>query len=310
MIRFQYYFGDIKKSIPIGFLSLETFIDKHLNPKAELLSVFKEIDEAVSKGDMKLKAELKMNNLYSFTVSAQFNGSRKYDNIKEFNPLAQLDFDGLTNEEAVTFRDYIFTQYPQVVCSYLSPSRCGVKVLLRIPKISLDKGIPEGIKEYKDYYRAIEAEFSNFKGFDNSPKNLVLPLFISHDTDMSYRHFDNASIWDLKELVPEPLKIKYPLPFNPYKKLKSNDKHELRAIRTFRKAVSSIVDSPGHSQLRSACLIFGTRVGAGYVGMINAEQEVDNLVKQNSYLSKGLSGYLTTANWALKEGIKTPNYYN
>jgi hypothetical protein len=259
---------------------------------------------------MKLKAELKMNNLYSFTVSAQFNGSRKYDNIKEFNPLAQLDFDGLTNEEAVTFRDYIFTQYPQVVCSYLSPSRCGVKVLLRIPKISLDKGIPEGIKEYKDYYRAIEAEFSNFKGFDNSPKNLVLPLFISHDSDMSYRHFDNASIWDLKEFVKEPTHLKYPLPFNPYKKLKANDKHELRAIRTFRKAVSGIVDSPGHSQLRSACLIFGTRVGAGYVGMINAEQEVDDLVKRNSYLSKGLSGYLTTANWALKEGIKTPNYYN
>ena len=46
------------------------------------------------------------------------------------------------------------------------------------------------------------------------------------------------------------------------------------------------------------------------IKMINAEQEVDNLVKQNSYLSKGLSGYLTTANWALKEGIKTPNYYN
>ena len=310
MINFQYYFGDIKKSIPLGFLSLETFIDRHLNPKAELLSVFKEIDEAVSKGDMKLKAKLKMNNLYSFTVSAQFNGSRKYDNIKEFNPLAQLDFDGLTNEEAVKFRDYIFTQYPQVVCSYLSPSRCGVKVLLRIPKISLDKGIPEGIKEYKDYYRAIESEFSNFKGFDNSPKNLVLPLFISYDMNMSYRHFNNASIWDLKEVVEEPTHLKYPLPFKPYKKLKSNDKNELRAIRTFRKAVSGIVDSPGHSQLRSACLVFGTRVGAGYVGMINAEQEIDDLVKQNSYLSKGLSGYLTTANWAFKEGVKTPNYYN
>jgi hypothetical protein len=134
MIKFQYYFGDIKKSTPIGFISLENFIDRHLNPKAEMLSVFKEIDEATNKGDMKLKAELKMNNLYSFTVSAQFNGSRKYDNIREFNPLAQLDFDGLTHEEAVVFRDFIFMHYPQVVCSYLSPSRHGVKVLLRIPK--------------------------------------------------------------------------------------------------------------------------------------------------------------------------------
>ena len=252
MIKFQYYFGDIKKSTPIGFLSLETFIDRHLNPKAELLSVFKRINEATSKGDKKLKAELKMNNLYSFTVSAQFDGTRKYDNIKEFNPLAQLDFDGLTKDEAVTFRDYIFNNYPQVVCSYLSPSRCGVKVLLRIPKISLENGIPEGIKEYKDYYRAIESEFSNYNGFDNSPKNLVLPLFISYDSDMSYRHFESATIWTLKELVPEPIHLKYPLPYKPYKKLKSNDKHELRAIRTFRKSVSGIVNSPGHSQLRSA----------------------------------------------------------
>ena len=310
MIKFQYYFGDIKKSKPIGYISLETFLDRHLNPKADLLSVFNQINEATSVGDMKLKAELKMNNLYSFTVSAQFDGTRRYKDIREFNPLAQLDFDGLTNEESIAFREYIFEQYPQVICSYLSPSRCGVKVLLRIPKISLEKGVDEGIKEYKDYYRAIETEFSNYKGFDNSPKNLVLPLFISYDQDMCYRHFDTASVWELKEIVEEPTHLKYPLPFKPYKKLKSNDKNELRAIRTFRKAVLGIVDSPGHSQLRSACLIFGTRVGAGYVGMINAEQEVDNLVKQNSYLSKGLSGYLTTANWALKEGIKTPNYYN
>mgnify|MGYP003642859765 FL=1 len=310
MIKFQYYHGDIKKSSPIGFLSLETFIDRHLNPKKELLSVFKEIDNAAAIGDMKLKAELKMNNLYSFTISAQFNGRRRYKDIREFNPLAQLDFDGLTTDEAIDFRDYIFEHYSQVICSYLSPSRCGVKVLLRIPKISLDKGIDEGIAEYKDYYRAIESEFSNYKGFDNSPKNLVLPLFISHDQSMCYRHFENTDVWNLKELIPEPLHTKFPMPYKPYKKLKSNDKNELRAIRTIRKSIRNIISSPGHSQLRSACLIFGTRIGAGYVDRFDGLREIEELVRSNRYLSKGVEGYFTTAKWAFNEGVNTPNYYD
>ena len=310
MIKFQYYFGDIKKSKPIGFISLETFLDRHLNPKANLLSVFNQINEAAAIGNMKLKAELKMNNLYSFTVSAQFKGTRRYKDIQEFNPLAQLDFDGLTVLESVKFRDYIFKQYPQVICAYLSPSRCGVKVLLRIPKISLYNGIDEGIKEYKDYYRAIESEFSNYKGFDNSPKNLVLPLFISYDREMCYREFDSASVWDLKEIVEEPLHKKFPTPYKQYKKLKSNDKNELRAIRTFRKSLRNIICSPGHSKLRTACLIFGTRVGAGYVDRFEAQKEVEDMVRSNQYLAKGVSGYITTANWALNEGLKTPNYYN
>jgi len=309
MIEFQYYHGNIKKSKPIGFISLDKFIDKHLNPSANMLAVFQDIDKATRAGDMKLKGELKIKNLFSFTVSAKFNGSRKYDNITEFNPLAQLDFDGLTEKEALSFREYIFEHYPQVICSYLSPSRKGVKVLLRIPKISLDQGIPEGIKEYKDYYRAIESEFSNYKGFDPAPKNLVLPLFISYDTDMYSRGFKDSEIWNLKEFTPESLTQKFPLPYKPFKKLKSNDKNELRAVRTLRKAISGIVISPGHLQLRSACLIFGTRVGAGYFDKFDGLVEIQDLVKQNTYLSKGLSGYLTTAEWAFNEGIKTPSYY-
>jgi hypothetical protein len=56
-------------------------------------------------------------------------------------------------------------------------------------------------------------------------------------------------------------------------------------------------------------LIFGTRVGAGYVDRYEAENELISLVQQNRYLSKGLSGYLTTAKWGLNEGVKTPSYY-
>jgi len=309
MVKFQYYHGDIKKSIPLGFVSLEQFIDKHLNPSAKLLGVFNQIDEATKSGDKKLKSQLKMDNLFSFTVSAQFDGSRKYDNIVDFNPIAQLDFDGLTEDAATSLRDYLFEHYPQVVCSYLSPSRSGVKILIRIPKIDIKNGIEEGIAEYKAYYGAIEDEFSNYEGFDPAPKNLALPLFISYDYFMSNRNFEATEEWTLKKEIEEPNHTKFPLPYKPYKKLKSNDKHELRAIRTVRKVINGITSSPGHYQLRSACLVFGTRVAAGYVHRDEAYKEVEHLVRSNNYLSKGLSGYLTTAKWGIDEGCKTPNYY-
>lgn len=310
MIKFQYYHGDIKKSRPIGFISLETFIDKHVNPSAKMLAVFNQIEKATAEGNKKLKSELKMQNLFSFTVSARFNGRRRYNDITEFNPIAQLDFDGIEDSEASSFRDFIFNNYKQVICAYLSPSRKGVKVLLRIPKIELTKGIKEGIKEYKDYYRAIESEFGAYIGFDPAPKNLVLPLFISYDFEGKFRSFEDTKEWNLKEFEEEPMHLKYPLPSKPYRKLKSNDQNELRAIRTVRKMISGIISSPGHYKLRSACLIFGTRVGAGYVDVFEAEREIEQLVRQNTYLSKGVSGYLTTAKWALREGVKTPNYYN
>jgi len=309
MVKFQYYSGDIKRANPLGFVTLEQFVDKHKNPSSEMLAVFDSIEQATASENWELKAKLKMENLFSFTVSAQFKGARAYVNIVEFNGLAQLDWDGLTIDEAVLFRDYVFEHYPQVVCSYLSPSRHGVKALLRIPIISIEQGSEEGIKEYKDYYRAIETEFGNFKGFDNSPKNMALPLFLSYDFFLQARSYEDTLIWDVKELITDSLSQKFPLPFKPYKKLKSNDKNELRAIRTVRKVISGIISSPGHTQLRSACLIFGTRVAAGYVDMYDAIREVENLVAQNAYLSKGLKGYQTTAKWGLEEGMKTPNYY-
>jgi len=307
-MKIPYYIGGITKSSPSGTISLGQFVNSQIEPKDSIVSLFERIEEASKVGDKKLKGELK-EQLPFFTVSAQFNGRRKYDNIIEFNPIAQLDFDGLTEDEATLFRDYLFNHYPQIVCSFLSPSRKGVKALIRIPKIDISKGIDEGIKEYKAYYRAIESEFGNYAGFDSAPKNLALPLFLSYDYFMVNRDFEEAEEWDVKEFEADKLTQEFPLPIKPYKKLKSNDRNERRAYNTVRKAVESIVSSPGHYQLRSACLIFGTRSGAGYVDYQDAKREVENLVRRNAYLSKGVNGYIKTALWGLEEGYKTPNYY-
>lgn len=307
-MKIPYYIGGITKTSPSGTVSLGQFINSQSEPKDSIVSLFLAIEEASKVGDKKLKVELK-EQLPFFTVSAEFNGRRKYDNIINFNPIAQLDFDGLKEDEATGFRDYIFNHYPQIICSYLSPSRKGVKALIRIPKIDISNGIDEGIKEYKAYYKAIESEFSNYLGFDASPKNLALPLFLSYDYFMLYRDFKETEEWGIKEYEKDSLTQQFPLPIKPYKKVKSNERNEARAYNTVRKAVRNIVSSPGHYQLRTACLVFGTRCGAGYVDYQDAKQEVENLVRGNAYLSKGVSGYIKTALWALEEGYKTPNFY-
>ena len=307
-MKIPYYIGGITKTSSSGTISLEQFVTSLQEPKDSIVSLFEAIAEASKVGDKKLKGKLK-EQLPFFTVSAEFKGRRKYDNIKEFNPIAQLDFDGLTEGEAVEFRTYLFEQYPQIICSFLSPSRKGVKALIRIPKIEISKGVEKGIKEYKSYYRAIETELSNYKGFDSAPKNLALPLFISHDWFMLSRSFEDTKEWDLQEFEEDSLTQEFPLPIKPYRKLKSNDNNEMRAYRTVRKSISYIVSSPGHFQLRSACLIFGTRSGAGYVDYQDAKREVEALVRANGYLKKGISGYIKTALWSLEEGYKTPSYY-
>tara|TARA_R110002012_G_scaffold322078_1_gene554685 strand:- start:7229 stop:8152 length:924 start_codon:yes stop_codon:yes gene_type:complete len=307
-MKIPFYIGGIRTTNSSGEISLEQLVSSILNPKDSIVSLFEQIEEASRLGDKKLKVKLK-EQLPFFTVSARFNSRRKYENIIEFNPIAQLDFDGLNEDEADEFRSYIFNHYPQIICSFLSPSRKGVKCIIKIPKIDTSKGIDKGINKYKAYYKAIESEFSNYKGFDSAPKNMALPLFLSYDYFMLDRSFDEAEEWDIEEFEEDNLTQKFPLPIKPYKKLKSNDKNERRAYNTIRKAIQNIVDSPGHFQLRSACLIFGTRCGAGYVDFQDAKQEVENLVRSNDYLKKGVSGYIKTALWALNEGYKTPNYY-
>tara|TARA_R110000772_G_scaffold194749_2_gene305486 strand:+ start:3067 stop:3990 length:924 start_codon:yes stop_codon:yes gene_type:complete len=307
-MKIPYYIGGITKSSSSGDISLEHLCKSILEPKPQVLSLFEAINEASKEGDKKKKGQLK-EQLPFFTISAIFNGRRKYDNIIEFNPIAQLDFDGLSEQEAEDFKFYLFDHYPQIVMSFLSPSRKGVKAIIRIPKIDFSQGIEEGIKEYKEYYKAIESEFSNYKGFDPAPKNLALPLFLSYDYFMFDRSFDETKEWSLRESLEDTLSQDFPLPIKPYKKLKSNNRNESRAYNTVRKAIRDILSSPGHYQLRTACLIFGTRCGAGYVDYSDAKREVEDLVRSNAYLSKGVAGYIKTALWSLNEGYKTPKYY-
>ena len=319
--KFQWYNGNIKDTKPRGLLSLKSFIFSHQKPKEKISVAFRKIEEAAKNGDKKLKAELKQTMLYYFTPSVIFNNTgtikessngkyksyRNYKNIESFTGIAQIDVDQLEPEEAIDLKSSLFANYKQFYCVYLSPSRRGVKGIIRIPIVS-------SIKEFKEYYKGIEDEMDWIAGFDNSPKNLALPLFISHDEDILYR--EKATIWNkkgtlqeesLNNLSSEKPKLKSIIPGdeNVYK---SNAYYQKITLDIFSNKINAIGES-GHPQLRSACLVLGSRCGAGYLSAGEAMTQAEYLIKSNQYLQKGISGYIATAKWAINQGYGKPKYY-
>jgi hypothetical protein len=295
-IKLQYYLGGVKVNQPTGLVDLETFLERTENPSDKISKLFSLIAEASEKGDKKRKAELKAQ-LPFVTPAVTVKKYRRYEDIVSFTGLTQIDFDGIDN--ASDLKHHLFQEFPQFLTVYTSPSLKGVKGLMRIP-------ICKSVEEYQDYYRAIQETFEGYYGFDPAPKNAVLPLFLSWDEFLLKR--DSPTVWDKKKVEEKSFHQLYPLAPRPYNPSRANDKNRSRAINTFRKMVNQIVDN-GHPQLRSASLILGTRVGAGYVPRFEAEQEAETAIRNSRYLAKGIKGYTTTAKWAIEEGIKTPKFY-
>lgn len=306
-IGFQYYDGDIKKTTPIGYISLRTFIMAHIEPKDTTMETLLSIQQAKQHGWSDIVKKLKERLVY-FTPGAIFNGPRRYENIVRFTGLAQIDIDKIDVDTAIELREELFELYPEMFCVYISPSGTGVKALMKIK-------MPESIEDYKRTYQAIETDFKSWlPEFDPAPKNLALPLFLSADTKMLWR--ENAKTWTHQEDLPdqeayENLTSKIP----EYKTVegdenvyKSDAYYRKITIQIFEKKIRSIVDA-GHPQVRSACLVLGSRVGAGYLSQAEAERIAESEIRGNDYLKKGPSGYVKTSRWAINQGIKNPKYY-
>lgn len=300
-ISFPYYSGNIKLTKCMGYVSLEQFINAHLTPTLENKIIFESIKVCVTP---QVKRELK-HQLFSFTPSVMipFGLKRKYDNIARWTGLMQLDFDKLdTEEEAEILKDHLFHNYPQIVCAYLSPSRKGIKCLMRTT-------MPNSLAHYKAMHKAVENEMEQYSYFDAATSNAILPLFLSYDENILYRDYSDCVTWDetcwketeYKHLNEAP-------PRNHPNLIPKGENDHNKTIRIFKNKIQNINDS-GHPQVRSACLILGSRCGAGYITTTEATDLMYSEIKNSSYLSKGTQGYLDTANWALIEGSKNPKYY-
>jgi hypothetical protein len=93
-IIFNYYEADIKRSTPLGSVTLDYVINAIRKPKVDIRNVFEQIRIAEECGDMATKQALKTK-LYSFTPCVYVKVARKYSNIQHWTGLLMLDFDHL-----------------------------------------------------------------------------------------------------------------------------------------------------------------------------------------------------------------------
>jgi hypothetical protein len=288
MILFNYYDADIKKSHPLGIVSLDYMLNSIKNPKKNIKHIFEQIRLAEQNKDAKLKQELKTK-LYSFTPCVFVNGPRKYVNITKFTGLLVLDFDHLESPEyAERFKIYLFDTYKFIVASWLSASKHGVRAIVSIPNC-------ENVDQFKAYFGGIELDFKSYIGFDTAPKNCILPLFISYDENLLQRN--DYTTYTKKYVAPVIPQIKQYI---------VNDKTSV-IEKIILNNINEIVNT-GHVKLRATAYLLGGYVGAGYIEYDYSIQMINKMIDCNSYLSQKASVYKKTAKTMIDKGINQPTY--
>ena len=286
-ITFNYYEADIKRSTPLGSVTLDYLINAIRTPKKDIRNVFEQIRIAEECKDMATKQALK-SKLYSFTPCVFVNGPRKYANIQHWTGLLVLDFDHLATDVAVEFKEYLFNEYKCIITAWLSASRHGVRALVKIP-------VCTSVDEFKHYFAGIERHLNCYNGFDTAPKNCILPMFISYDADIMHR--TDAQTWSTKhiEIVPPPVK-QYIV----------DDKTSV-IEKIIAKRINTITDT-GHIILRATSYLLGGYVGANYIDYNDAIALINNLIDSQSYLSKKPDVYKATAKQMVDKGLNFPTY--
>lgn len=288
-ISFPYYAADIKRSKPLGTVTLSQFYRSISNPKRSIIDIYARISQAEIDGDMGLKAELKTK-LYSFTPAVQITRRRRYADISCFTGLMPLDFDHLPSRSYATqFKYFLFENYPFLHAVWLSASMMGVRALASIP-------IAYDIDDYKSYFNALgRLELSQYVGFDKAPQNPVLPLFLSYDPALLTR--EEPTVWSEKYTpITPPAVIQY-----------KYDDNIAAVDRIISRLINRIVDN-GHPQLRSAAFTLGGYVGGDYITQDEANALITRLIHSNAYLSHKPDIYTRTAKEMIGKGMLSPLY--
>lgn len=290
---FFYYPADVHIPTPLGRVTFEQFLKANKSPKGEIVSLFKQIEEATKKGDLDLKAKLK-SKLFYFTPCVETDGiGRCYTNIKGFTGLMVLDFDKLP--DAPAFKQFLFDNLKCVVAAYLSPSKKGCKFIVRIPKC-------QTIDEFKSYFYGLGFYMEKYEGFDPSTQNCILPLYLSIDPDLLYR--EDAEVWDIQGEKLDEFKV-FEGEIEVLDDVTEDDRKKVKSIIT--RSMSKIVDS-AHYIVRSTALCGGGYVASGYYSQEEIESIIFELIEESEYCKKNLRGYKQTAREMIIKGMKSPLY--
>lgn len=285
-ITFQYYPGEITASKPLGDITLDRFLSSTQYPKKKISDTFSAIQKAQEAGDMATKNTLKTS-LYSFTPCVYVKDSRKYENIVNWTGLMALDFDKLPSViYAKEWKNELFNENKWVISAWLSPSRYGVRALVKIPVV-------HSVGEFKEHFHALQNELSVYRGWDRAPQNCILPMFLSYDPELLRR--EDYSTWTGRYTPPVPPPIK--------QYIITDKSNQVKAI--IESAINRIV-SDGHPQLRAAAYSLGGYCGAGYIDSGFALQMLENMIDRNAYLSQKARVYKGTAKTMINKGMLQP----
>lgn len=289
---FSYFSSDITKCKPLGVCSIGDMIKAIKSPNKRILGIIEKIQEASETGDEETKQHLKTK-LYFFTPAVIVRDWRNYDNIDSFSGLMTFDFDKLDKNHALELKHFIFDNYDFVVAAWLSVSKKGVRVLVKIPEV-------ETIDQYKSFFLAIEnyEKFGQFQGFDPIVKNPVQPLFISHDPDLLYR--DDYT--NYMRMYIEPEKINPPEQFKSYP-YSQDDKEKLLNIVS--QKINNISDN-GHHPLRAAAFYMGGYVASGVITENDAIDFLNKKIDNHHYLKQKADTYKKTVVYMVRKGQSKP----
>lgn len=288
----QYYSGNIYDATPKGTITLKKMLMSIKNPKPNMVDLIDRIRHETDKG----KRSLLKTKLVAFTPCAYVrNGSRKYDNITGFTQVMTFDFDGLPSEEySDEFKNELFKKYPFIYACWKSASGKGVRGLVRIPKV-------KSTDEFKNRFNALEEVLGIYKGWDSAPKNCILPLFYSIDTNLLIREFPDKFFDIINPNEVAKMRKNFADTFATI----SDDKKYNRVVKITTSGINKITDN-GHPQLRGVAVALGGYVGGGYLSEIDAINLIDALIESNNYLSIKPNVYKRTARQMIKYGINKP----
>lgn len=291
-LQFPWYQNGIKTVVPSGKISLRQFINSVVSPKPHIKQAFIDIQKAAERGDLKEKDRLKQENLFFVTPSVDLK-YRNYDSIKNFLPLAVLEYDKI--EYPRELKHYIFHSFDSCIFAFLSPSKTGCKFIFLLEKA------PESVEEYKEYYFGIAHQLDKFVGFDPCNANVTLPLFCSWDEQALYREDAvGSSLRGYKENAFDPNQT---VDFTPPEDI--DPKIEQKVVEKIQFLINRIDDN-AHPQLLGISFLCGGWCGASYIGEELAYDTLIAAVEDNDYMSKNTQGYKRTAKQMFFKGLDYP----
>lgn len=290
---FSYYPANIETIRPIGKVKLYDYLFAIKNPKDEIVQLFKQIEEASLAKDKKRKDELK-SKLYYFLPCVETDGrGRSYENVTGFTGLMIADMDNLEPDFAKELKEYLFYTYPFVIASFLSASKKGVKVLIKIPKVN-------SIEKFKALFYGLMSEWQYYSGMDFTPKNAVLANYLTYDKELLYR--TNATEWTKEGIQLDEFKVFE----GEIETVENPSEEDVERIKQILTRMFASINDAGHFVVRSASLFAGGIIASGYMGYDEVKDFIFDLIDETPYLQAKTKTYKTTCVQMLNKGMQSP----